>query len=88
MTTAINTINSALSTNQQNIIGLTETDFEAYPLFVELIANIQLSIDLKIEKESINSYAFILGSPIYGIIGTSRLGINSTITTQEELVNI
>jgi hypothetical protein len=108
----IDLIDKGLSESQQQIINLTEPDYDVYPLPVTMEAEIQLQIDLKIESQAMSgdsmiwghptrgvwgaykwsdsaSVGFILGHPIYGRLGFSKLGTNAAAwETVEELENI
>jgi hypothetical protein len=108
----IDLIDKGLSESQQQIINLTEPDYDVYPLPVTMEAEIQLQIDLKIESQAMSgdsmswghptrgvwgaykwsdsaSVGFILGHPIYGRLGFSKLGTNAAAwETVEELINV
>lgn len=67
-------IDKSISSNQKNIINLTSPDMDASPKILEFTMNTNLKKTITIEKRSIETDGFILGSITNGILGTSKLG--------------
>ena len=72
MSSTLDTIDNGLKTSEQNIIGLTEPDNDVYPLLVELEANVQIQMDLKIESQAMSGDSLIWGHTTRGMWGTNK----------------
>jgi hypothetical protein len=70
----IDTINRGLSESQQNVIDLTEPDFDVYPLPVQMDTEIKLQIDLDIESQGMAGDILVWGHPTYGLWGVGKWG--------------
>lgn len=88
MTSILDAINNSLADSNQNIVTLTNPNYDADLITIQEDIDVSIRIDLKIEKESITGYAFILGDATRGVLGTSRLGIQSTTITVQELTSV
>jgi hypothetical protein len=83
----LDVIDRGLSESQQNIINLTEPDYDVYPLPVSMDTTVKVAIDIEIQSQAMAG--FILGHPKYGILGSSKLGTAaSDWVTEQEYVNI
>lgn len=75
----IDTIDTGLAQSQQNIIGLTEPDYEAYPILIDQVSNVQIQIDLEIQSQAMAGDTLIWGHPTKGIWGVGKWGDGSEV---------
>lgn len=89
MSRLFDTIDRGLAESQQNVINLTEPDYEVYPLFVQMDTIVALQIDLTIQSQALTEDIFILGDIDKGILGVSKLGGPTfSWVDEQELVNV
>lgn len=77
--TVLDDIDKGLSQSQQNIIGLTEPDFDATALFVEQSTTVQIQIDIKIESQAMSGDSMIWGHPTRGVWGAYKWSDSASV---------
>jgi hypothetical protein len=77
--TEIGAIDSTLAESQQNMIGLTEPDYDASPLVINMEQTLKLSIDLQIDSQAMSGDTLIWGYSTRGIWGTNKWGSSGSI---------
>lgn len=75
----INIIDKGLAESQQQVINLTEPDYDVYPLYIEMEADIYLRIDLDIYSMSMAGDTMIWGHPTQGLWGEKKWGNSSEV---------
>jgi hypothetical protein len=64
----------SLAEQQQNVIGLTEPNYDSSPFVFDLEAPIKLQIDLDIESQGMAGETLVWGHPTYGLWGVGKWG--------------
>ncbi len=75
----IDVIDRGLGESQQNIINLTEPDYDVYPLPVSADCEFFISIDLEIQSQAMAGDSLIWGHPTKGIWGVGKWGSGSEV---------
>lgn len=75
----IDDIDQGLSQSQQNIIELTEPDFDAVPLLIDQSTLVELQIDLEIQSQAMAGDSLIWGHPEKGVWGVGKWGSGSEV---------
>lgn len=69
----------SIAEQQQNVIGLTEPNYDSSPFLFNVDAEVKLSIDLEIQSQAMAGDSLIWGHPTKGIWGVGKWGNNSEV---------
>jgi hypothetical protein len=75
----LDVIDRGLSESQQNIINLTEPDYDVYPLPVSMDTTVKVAIDIEIQSQAMAGDTMIWGHPTKGIWGENKWGSNTEV---------
>ena len=68
----LDVIDRGLSESQQNVVNLTEPDYDVYPLPISDECVLQVTIDITISAVDISGEALVWGHPTQGIWGVNK----------------
>lgn len=69
----------SIAEQQQNVIGLTEPNYDSSPFLFNVDAEAKLSIDLEIQSQAMAGDSLIWGHPTKGIWGVGKWGSDSEV---------